>query len=513
VNKYKFIEYLHKPKAVTEDQQKKLLELVKDYPYFQTGRSLLAKVKSHNKDDEGKKFVSKAALYAFDRTYLRKYLESDLFFLESKELAASRKNKVQSAEASVKANKTKKEPGKNPSSAIEVAKPLKSTAPEDKKSGTNQSETQKHPPSAKPTDLPSISTPSQLDKLIEEVYQDMADLRKSKARFLEWQERNDMEEAVEKAMASSKSKIQEGEKTSRKSKKSEKTGVAKKVSTAKTTNKDEEQKKETKKKSTSSTPKSSTGKSKPTQVKTEEAKSTPKNQTEDTKTSKAGARNKSVVKKTETTTKAKENRNIPNVPLNAETPKDADSPLKAKVKTFDEIEPKEAPAKESVKNPTNTQKDSPEEIINKEKPKLTLKKVEPKKTPRKKTAAIKKSNDKEEGKKITDPKDQTSSKKTESSASKNSTNEGHTEQEQIIDRFIEKQPSISKPDKTIQKEKDDLSKSSTRFHADIASEYLAEIYIEQGKNHRAIEIYENLSLKFPEKKSYFAGLIEKLKKE
>ena len=59
--------------------------------------------------------------------------------------------------------------------------------------------------------------------------------------------------------------------------------------------------------------------------------------------------------------------------------------------------------------------------------------------------------------------------------------------------------------------KEDLSAKSSEFKPEASSEYLARIYIEQNKKEKAIAIYESLSLKFPEKKSYFAGLIKKLK--
>jgi hypothetical protein len=79
----------------------------------------------------------------------------------------------------------------------------------------------------------------------------------------------------------------------------------------------------------------------------------------------------------------------------------------------------------------------------------------------------------------------------------------------LIDKFISENPSIQRRDTN---EKSDLSEESVKWRSELASEYLAQIYADQGNKARAISIYEALSLKFPEKKSYFAGLIKKLKK-
>ena len=47
----------------------------------------------------------------------------------------------------------------------------------------------------------------------------------------------------------------------------------------------------------------------------------------------------------------------------------------------------------------------------------------------------------------------------------------------------------------------------------LASESLAEIYIKQGKQDKAIEMFRKLSLRNPEKSLYFAQKIEEISKE
>lgn len=59
--------------------------------------------------------------------------------------------------------------------------------------------------------------------------------------------------------------------------------------------------------------------------------------------------------------------------------------------------------------------------------------------------------------------------------------------------------------------KENLAESSTKFNSNAISESLAAMLVKQGKPELAKEIYEKLLLKFPDKSTYFADLIEKLK--
>ncbi len=58
-----------------------------------------------------------------------------------------------------------------------------------------------------------------------------------------------------------------------------------------------------------------------------------------------------------------------------------------------------------------------------------------------------------------------------------------------------------------------VATESVSFKQDMMTETLARIYHKQGKTDKALEIYNTLRLKFPEKSAYFAALIAKIEKE
>lgn len=82
----------------------------------------------------------------------------------------------------------------------------------------------------------------------------------------------------------------------------------------------------------------------------------------------------------------------------------------------------------------------------------------------------------------------------------------------IIDSFIKNDPQIKAP-KAEQINTENKAKKSAEDNYDLVSETLAAIYIEQMLYHKAIDTYEKLSLKYPEKSRYFADLIQSLEKK
>jgi hypothetical protein len=82
----------------------------------------------------------------------------------------------------------------------------------------------------------------------------------------------------------------------------------------------------------------------------------------------------------------------------------------------------------------------------------------------------------------------------------------------LIENFLRDAPRMSRPKKEFFNPVN-LAARSVVENEDFYTETYAAICLKQGNVSKAIKIYEKLSLKFPEKSSYFAGLIEKIKKE
>jgi hypothetical protein len=86
-------------------------------------------------------------------------------------------------------------------------------------------------------------------------------------------------------------------------------------------------------------------------------------------------------------------------------------------------------------------------------------------------------------------------------------------QHKIIDEFIQREPEIAikvPADAPVH----NLARDSSRdMNDEMVTETLAKIHLDQGNRTKAIEIYERLKLKYPEKSAYFAAQIEFIKQK
>ncbi len=108
----------------------------------------------------------------------------------------------------------------------------------------------------------------------------------------------------------------------------------------------------------------------------------------------------------------------------------------------------------------------------------------------------------------------TEAKKENAPSAKTTTSKSIAEKFNRIDKFIAKNPKIVPKEKT--EAVVDVSSSVKFDKNELMTETLARVYLEQKKFKKAIQAYKILSLKYPEKSSFFADRIkavEKLKKD
>lgn len=85
------------------------------------------------------------------------------------------------------------------------------------------------------------------------------------------------------------------------------------------------------------------------------------------------------------------------------------------------------------------------------------------------------------------------------------------QQQEIIDKILSNPPKSTKPIDVKFYSAENKAKESLLETEDLVTETLAQIYASQGNIHKAIRAYEILSLKFPQKNTYFAAKIQELK--
>lgn len=82
----------------------------------------------------------------------------------------------------------------------------------------------------------------------------------------------------------------------------------------------------------------------------------------------------------------------------------------------------------------------------------------------------------------------------------------------LLNKFITEEPSISKPQSNFFNPVKN-AKQSLKESEDLVTETLAKIYVLQKNYTKAIKAYEQLSLVYPEKKTFFASQIKKIKEQ
>lgn len=82
----------------------------------------------------------------------------------------------------------------------------------------------------------------------------------------------------------------------------------------------------------------------------------------------------------------------------------------------------------------------------------------------------------------------------------------------FLQKDVQFRPKLPQHDVPYEVSSCDLTQTSTILRDDLATENLARVLQRQGKWQSALAIYEKLVLKFPEKKAYFAPIVEQLRR-
>ena len=91
-------------------------------------------------------------------------------------------------------------------------------------------------------------------------------------------------------------------------------------------------------------------------------------------------------------------------------------------------------------------------------------------------------------------------------------NQIKSKKDSILEKFIKEEPQIKAPNSQ-KLDTENKARKSSEDPNDLVSETLAQIYIDQMLFQKALETFKKLSLKYPEKSTYFADQITQLEKK
>ena len=256
LQRIKFIEKLKDSDVARSDNDSDELEsLVKDYPYFQSGRVLLAKEKFAHNALNVEKYIVEAAIHTTDRRLLKRYIEQEIETIEEdnniiteepiKGFTENQRSDTVEKGSDLDNSKAISQEDQSDEDRLIKEKIAKyRSALDDPSTDTTNDSTA---PSNKDTSAPLIEEPrlkeesvidlntaipqptsqtaeseeptSRIDRIISEVQQDMEDLKASKLRFQAIMNKLDGEENEKKSPTQiAKSKEKKNESNSQKKK-------------------------------------------------------------------------------------------------------------------------------------------------------------------------------------------------------------------------------------------------------------------------------------------------------
>ncbi|MEQ8241039.1 MAG: hypothetical protein RIA69_17615 [Cyclobacteriaceae bacterium] len=548
MNKQKFVDFLRRPHNISDKDLEEIQNTVEEFPYFQSARTVIAKASKIKGLPSAKAEITRASIYATDRAHLKKYIIGDLIFLKPLDVHDSHEGEKKSKNiVSVDSESTKGveslekdlavAPDENPSkeSYQKDATPTLSASPDQVETDSPTIEIEAHsnnksavsePSAEKATvqetniefeDNVSHNEPrnkftipekpeSDLDHLIESIFSDIKELKTNRARFEELEKKIEEEDAVNDAVEKATKKAQENSDTSltedtnnpkeeTAQKKNEELEISpsdipsneaaaeveKKEEPAPESEIESAVSEETKQEEPSA--KDVSAKDGVDQEVTRDVsdKSEPDDPTPLPKRilTKKRAAKKVAPKKIDTNTTISNKK----VVKGESAIEKAAAKMRASGKIKDHPAP---PITDAPKGDASVNNTPPEKII--------------------KTYIRKRSSER-----ATKSESDTSSNEKSGGKDDQPDPSGYSDPNEIIENFIQTQPSITPNKDNESISLGDLSELSTVFNPEVASEYLAEIFLEQGKVDKAILIYEQLILKFPDNSTYFADIIKKLK--